>query len=210
MTTYPVHYRVDRPQEMSRLQLAIRLVAFIAIGALGISIGGLFLFAFLALPVIAAIRTSGERPAGRVTTYATDDGPKIIHALRWWAAICGWLGLVTDRLPAHAPDETITIEVEGVTHPTPASAMWRVLSGIPSALVLAVLGAIGSLVWLWAVLTILFTQRIGPGAFSYLVGLQRWSVRLLAYQASLVDDYPPFSFEETAPIAMPPAHVAAP
>ena len=47
----------------------------------------------------------------------------------------------------------------------------------------------------------------GPAAFNYLVGLQRWSIRLLAYQASLVDEYPPFSFAD-APIEMPTARAA--
>ncbi len=53
-------------------------------------------------------------------------------------------------------------------------------------------------VWAWAALSILLWERVGPGAFDYLVGLQRWSIRLLAYQASLVDEYPPFSLSEAA------------
>ncbi len=61
---------------------------------------------------------------------------------------------------------------------------------------LAILCWIGVFVWLWAALSILLFERVGPDAFGYLVGLQRWSIRLLAYQASLVDEYPPFSFTE--------------
>lgn len=56
----------------------------------------------------------------------------------------------------------------------------------------AYLGAIGVLVWLWAALSVLVGERVGAGAFRYLVGLPRWSLRLLAYQASLVEAYPPF------------------
>ena len=33
--------------------------------------------------------------------------------------------------------------------------------------------------------------------YRYLVGLQRRSIRLPVYQASLVDEYPPFSFADT-------------
>lgn len=38
-------------------------------------------------------------------------------------------------------------------------------------------------------------------ASAYLLGLQRWSVRMLAYQACLTDAYPPFSFADTPAVA---------
>lgn len=74
------------------------------------------------------------------------------------------------------------------------------LVGLPSALILMLLYSIGALVWLWAALSILVTERVGQGSFDYLVGLQRWTVRLLAYQSSLIDDYPPFSFSDVSPV----------
>jgi hypothetical protein len=70
-------------------------------------------------------------------------------------------------------------------------------------------GWLGVFVWLWAALSILLFQRVGPHAFGYLVGVQRWSVRLLAYQASLVDEYPPFSFSDAPPAALPRADVVS-
>ena len=117
-------------------------------------------------------------------------------------AVCAWAGLVAERLPSRSPAETVTIEVEDTPHRalTPSTAIWRIAAGLPSALVLAILCWLGMFVWLWAALTILFTERVGPGAFHYLVGLQRWSIRLLAYQAALVDEYPPFSFSDAAPV----------
>lgn len=204
MTAYPVHYRIERPSELAPLQLLARIVAFCALGMLGISFGSVFAFAYLVLPVIAAARLTGRD----ATAYVADDGPRITSALRWFAAVSAWAGLVSDRLPARRPDEILALEIEGAAHPTPSSAMWRLISGLPSALVLCFLGWIGVFVWLWAALSILFTRRIGPGAFDYLVGLQRWSIRLLAYQASLVDEYPPFSFADPEPASIPPARVA--
>jgi hypothetical protein len=125
----------------------------------------------------------------------------VFRALRWFAAVSAWAGLITENLPSRTPEETVRIEVDTSVHPrpTPGSAMWRIVTGVPSALVLAILCWLGAFVWLWAALSILFVQRIGPGAFDYLVGLQRWSIRLLAYQASLVDEYPPFAFADRAP-----------
>ncbi len=193
--TYPVHYRIEPPSMLSRVELLIRLVAFCVLGVVGVSFGSLFGLAFIVLPVIAAVRTSG----GGGASYVAIDGPRIVGVLRWFAAVSAWFGLVSDRLPSRTPDETVAIEVEGITDPTPGSAMWRIVTGIPSALVLFVLGAIGGFVWIWAALSILITQRIGRRSFHYLAGLQRWSIRLLAYQASLVDEYPPFSFADDAP-----------
>jgi len=203
-TSYPVHYHVEHPVQFTRLQLLVRFVAFLALGVIGLSFGTVFLFAYLALPVFAAVRVSGARNAD---SYATDDRPRVIAALRWFAAICAWAGLTAEYLPGRSPPETVKIEVEGIARPTAASAMWRVITGIPSALVLGVLGCIGVFVWVWAALSVLFVERVGEGAFNYLVGLQRWSVRLLAYQASLVDEYPPFSFSD-APALLPTAQAA--
>lgn len=196
MTPYPVHYSVERPETFSRVQLAIRVVAFIALGIVGLSFGTVFLFAYLALPVYAAARLSALRDP---QMYLAHDGPRVVRALGWLAAISAWAGLTVEQLPRREPDEVVHLVIERDSHPTTGSAMWRVLTGLPSALVLGLLCWIGGLVWLWAALSVLIAQRVGPGAFNYLVGLQRWSVRLLAYQASLVDDYPPFSFSDAPP-----------
>jgi hypothetical protein len=192
MTIHPVRYHVEPPPSFTRLQVLIRMIAFCALGILGVSFGSVFVFAYLALPVFAATRVSSYG----APRYLEEDGPRIAHLLRWLAAICAWTGLVVDRLPSARADEAVHLEIETNAHPTASSAAWRVLTGLPSAFALALLCFIGAFVWFWAALTILLTERIGEHAFRYLVGLQRWSLRLLAYQASLVDDYPPFSFAD--------------
>ena len=192
---YPVHYHVARPARFTRLQLAVRIVAFCALGVLGISFGALFLFLYLALPAFAATRL-GARDAA---SYLDADRPRVVRALSWVALISAWTGLVIDRLPDGPSHSPIELELEGTSHPTAGSALARVITGLPSAIVLAILGCIGSLVWLWAALSVLFTEHVGEHAHAYLVGLQRWSIRLLAYQASLVDEYPPFSFTDDVP-----------
>jgi hypothetical protein len=203
MTTYPVRLHVERPDRSTRLQLLVRLVAFSALGVVGLSFGTVFLFAYLALPVFAAVRLS-SRPA---EAYLGGDGARIIRVLTWFAAISTWASLLTDRLPTAAPDETVRLEIHRSGEPTSSSAMWRVFSGWPSALVLVALCWFGTFVWFWAALTILVRGRIGTGTHNYLLGVQRWSFRLLAFQASLVDEYPPFSFDDSTPPALPSARV---
>ena len=202
---YPVHYFVEKPERSSRLQLLVRVIAFAALGVLGVSFGMVFLFAYLALPVFATSRLAAS-PTPK--SYFETDGPRVLTVLRWFAAVSAWAGLVAERLPGRNPDESVRLEIDGWAAPHASNAPWRVISGLPSALVLAVLGWFGVFVWLWAALSILVAQRVGPRTFRYLVGLQRWSIRLLVYQASLVDDYPPFSFaDSTSPTEFPRASV---
>lgn len=195
MLAYPVHFAVKAPGRVTPVQLGVRLVAFIVLGTLGLSFGTIFTIAYVALPTYAAARLAS---LGSADAYLREDGPRIQVLLRWLASVSAWAGLVADRLPVESPDELLTLSIDdAAARPTATAALLRIVTGLPSALVLMVLGAIGVLVWIWAALSILSARRIGPQAFEYLVGLQRWSVRLLAYQACLVDAYPPFSFTDT-------------
>jgi uncharacterized protein DUF4389 len=192
-SAYPVHYHVWFPPRFARLQLLVRFVAALALAVVGLSFGSLFVFAYLALPVFAAVRLSTRTPS----EYVADDGARLVRGLQWFAAVNAWFALIADRLPARDPKETVELAiVPDAKAPTPGSAMLRLITGIPSALVLGLLGMIGAFVWLWAALTILINERVGHVAFEYLEGVQRWAMRLLAYQASLVDEYPPYSFDD--------------
>lgn len=197
-STYPLRYSVEHPPRFTRINLLVRAVAFVALGMFGLSFGAVFLFAYLLLPVIATLRLSGTDDPG---AYLRQDGPRVLAGLRWLAALSAWAGLTAERFPTGNPAETVTLELPATPHRTGARSapIWRVLTGIPSALVLGLLVWLGTFVWLWAAVSILISERVGTGAFNYLVGLQRWSLRLLAYQASLVDEYPPFSFTDAAP-----------
>jgi hypothetical protein len=204
--SYPVRFSVEHPPRFSRINLLVRAAAFAALGVFGLSFGAVFFFAYLLLPVVATLRLSGADDPG---AYLRQDGPRVLAGLRWFAALSAWAGLTAERFPTRDPAETVTLELEDSPHRTGprSAAIWRVFTGIPSALVLGILSWIGMFVWLWAALSILISERVGTGAFNYLAGLQRWTLRLLAYQASLVDEYPPFSFTDATP-ALPAARVA--
>ena len=206
MTAYPVHYSVAHPRHFTRVQLLARFVAFCALGLLGLSFGGVFLFGYIALPVYAAARLA----ANGAPRDVSEERRWILRVVHWFAAVSAWAGLVAERLPGRRPEEVVRLEVDGLPgtpQPTARAAIVRVFTGLPSALVLAVLCCLGVFVWLWAALTILVSERVGAAPFNYLVGLQRWSVRLLLYQATLVDEYPPFSFADP-PAELPTARVA--
>ena len=58
------------------------------------------------------------------------------------------------------------------------------LGGLTSAL--AVFGAVGNL----------FNRTYPPDIFQLVLGLNRWTIRVLAYAALMTDEYPPFRLEE--------------
>lgn len=189
---YPVHYEVRRPERYTRVMLAARVVALVALGLLSMSFGLVFAFAFLVLPVYATARIQA---AGSGAVYLAQDGPRVLSLLRWIAAAGAWLGLVAEQLPGQAAEEVVLLRVDDGAQPSVPNALKRVLLGIPSGLVLALLAWIGGLVWIWAGVSILLDEHVGNAPFNYLAGLQRWAMRLLCYQASLVDPYPPFALD---------------
>lgn len=69
------------------------------------------------------------------------------------------------------------------------------LLAIPHYVVLFLLFIGAIFAFLWLIVVVLATGRYPQGVFNYLVGVQRWSARVFAYVALLVDEYPPFSMK---------------
>jgi len=199
MSSFPLHFEVVPVTRFTRVQLLVRLAALVALGMLGVSFGTVFWVGYLLLPIYAASRIAS---LGSANDYARADGARVMRVLHWFAAVNAWAGLAVEALPAADPAETVRVRLEPTSVvSSPVSALLRILTGLLSALALCLLGFVGVFVWLWAAFSIVIDQSVGPGASAYLVGLQRWSLRLLTYQACLVDQYPPFSFRDGPPRA---------
>ena len=129
---------------------------------------------------------------------------------RWWfdfareltrfgARVAAYFFLLTDQYPSTVDEQSVHLEID---YPDVEQDLNRWLPlvkwllAIPHYIVLAVLVAVGFVVWVIAWFAILFTGRFPRGLFDYLVGVGRWALRVEAYMSLLVtDEYPPFSLK---------------
>jgi Domain of unknown function (DUF4389) len=85
------------------------------------------------------------------------------------------------------------MEVNISGRPTTGSALLRLLTSIPSGFVLALLGVVATITGIIAGIFILVREDYPEALYGFHTGVVRWGARLLAYYASLTDEYPPFS-----------------
>jgi Domain of unknown function (DUF4389) len=146
-----------------------------------------------------------------------------VGVLRWsWrVSYYGYSALATDRYPpftlADVPDYPARLHID---HP-PRLNRWlplvKWLLGVPHYLLIGALAGSGYAVasdmnggrgftysgpsviaasLLVAAVALLFTARYPAGLYDLVVGINRWSYRLLAYVALMTDRYPPFRLDQ--------------
>src|SRR5688500_17542108 len=71
---------------------------------------------------------------------------------------------------------------------------WLLL--LPHFIVLVFLGIGAFFAMLAAAFAVLFTRRYPRGLFDYVVGVYRWSWRVISYLLLMTDRYPPFTLGE--------------
>jgi hypothetical protein len=181
-----VTLEVERPRVFQRAHVLLRIALLIAIGWLGHPWGLLW----LGLPAVAAFLVSQK--GGR--RYLDESGPGVTRVLNWILDLVAYLALVSDQLPRRA-EHPVRLRIERAGSPSVGSAVLRILYAIPSLIVLAILSFVGAIVWVIGVVLVLAGERYPESLWRFLLGLVRWEAHVLAYLASLVDDYPPFTLE---------------
>ena len=139
-----------------------------------------------------------------------------LGVLRWtWrVSFYAYSALGTDRYPPFTlgavPDYPATLEVPYPEHLSRGLALvkWWLLA-IPHYLVVGVfVGGAGALLWAWpggvgligllvlfAAVVLLFSGRYPGGIFDFVLGLNRWVFRVVAYAGLMTDQYPPFRLD---------------
>ena len=196
MADYPVTFEVTRPAKFERPQVLIRIVAYFLL-SLVLSL------VYWALPIVAAIWAS-QKGSQR---FLDEDGPKIIGWLRWTTALSAYVYMLTDRFPSDE-DTSVHYDIQPSGTPSIGSALLRLITSIPSAIVFYILNWVATIIWLIAAVMILIQETYPEGLYDFQCGVVRWQARLLAYHASLIDAYPPFAFDTGPQSASPPAAAA--
>jgi len=204
---YPASLSVDYPdRELNRLTSFFRLITIIPIAVLLCLVSG------------AAFRSEDDH--GWVAMFSAGGVLFLATMLmlvfkqkypRWWfdwnialtrfgARVGVYLALLRDEYPSTDEDQAVHIEIQ---YPDAKKDLNRWLPlvkwllAIPHCIVLFFLGIAVIFVVIMAWFAILFTGRYPKGFFDFVVGVMRWSLRVLAYAALLTtDEYPPFTLNE--------------
>jgi hypothetical protein len=200
--SYPVTLELQLEERFERMQLLLRLLVCMAIGVLHQSMGGIFGALYLLLPVVVAILISRKGGAG----FLDEDSHWLVLSLEWVIGLYAYLLFVTDRFPLPSQPRHARLIVQPTGTPSVGHALARLLLSIPHAFVLAILGLVSGIVWLLAAVMILFTERYPSGLHAFQRKYVAWMARFFVYHASLVEAYPPFSFDDhrrTPPARLP-------
>lgn len=211
---YPVAFKADRPEKLSRLTTFFRF--FMAIPQVIV-----FFFVSIAGAVITflswwAILFTGNYPQ---TFFKF-----VTWWFRWDVRLTGYACLLTDKYPPFTGDSgvaypvTVDVETPGklsrlttflrlpiAPSPVFSAGQWRLSwwsaqigwpMTIPQDIVLFFLGIAAAVILFLAWWAIVFTARYPKVFFDYITWYLRWSVRVSGYTYLLTDKYPPFSGAE--------------
>lgn len=189
VTDYPVDVDVVVPARFQRGQLALRIVMAIVLGWLGVTVGWIVCMLFAVLPLVAAIAIS-VRSSER---FLDEVAPKVWRMLDWLLQLSAYMLLLVDTFPTRSTATAVCIDIRFTGKPTLVTALGRLVTSIPSLVVLCVLWLISGFLWLLAAVCVIGSYPQPAWLLSFQRGVMRWDARLLAYHASLVAEYPPFS-----------------
>ena len=199
---YPVQFDVTYPErDLNRLTTAFRIFVAIPIlivagaigghqeaysghnGAIGAGAGGLL---FLGPLLMILFRQKYPR-------WWFDWNREL---MRFSARVGVYIALMDDRYPSTDDQQSVALDFPYPDVPRELNRwlpLVKWLLAIPHYIILVVLwiAAIVSIIIAW--FAILFTGRYPRGLFDFLVGVGRWTNRVIAYAFVMVTDrYPPF------------------
>ncbi len=192
VTEYPVVVEITPPPRFQRGQLVLRILMAIVLGWLGITVGWLVCMLYAVLPLVAAIGITVTGPS----RYLTEVAPKVWRPLDWMLQMSAYMMLLVDTFPTRpggSQDGTVRVDIRFTGMPTLGTALLRLVTSIPSVAVLTLLWLVSGFLWVIAAVCVIGGFPQPEWLVSFQCGVMRWDARLLAYHASLVEEYPPFA-----------------
>ena len=202
---YPARLHIEYPDEgLSRVTTLFRIILFIPIAVVAGLVAGSF----------ASNWQPGQTNWAAVTSGGVLFAPPLLMILfrrkypRWWfdwnleltrftTRIGAYMFLMRDEYPSTDEQQAVQLELD---YPDASQDLNRWLPlvkwllAIPHYIVLAVLGTASLICVVIAWFAIIFTGRYPRGLFGFVLGVNRWALRVSAYMWLLITDrYPPFS-----------------
>ena len=203
---YAARLDVDYPEEgLGRASTIFRMILILPIAVVAGLVSGSF---------------AGGWPPGSGSAAITAGGVLFLPALlmivfrqkypRWWfdwnlelarfttrVYIYAWL--MRDEYPSTDEQQAVHLELDYPDVPRDLNRWLPLVKwflAIPHYIVLAVLFVAATVCWVIAWFAIIFTGRYPPGLFDFVLGVNRWALRVGAYMWLLItDEYPPFSLK---------------
>lgn len=191
MATYGATFDIDRQERYDRTQMVIRILLLLVLSILAGALGWVHGALYLGIPALAAIAISQKG----ARQYHAESETNMTMWLRYILAFYAYTGLLTDKLPNEDPRQTLRFDVVPDGEPTAGGVLLRIITVIPHAIVLALLGIVAVVLWIVAAIMVLIGESYPEGVFNFLRGHLRWQARVYAYLAGLVQEYPPFALD---------------
>jgi hypothetical protein len=187
MASYPVTFDVDQQESYDRVHIAIRIVGLIIVSAFSWLLG----LIYLAAPVYGALQISQKG----ASQYFAESEQNITRWYRWLAGAFSYLYLLTDTFPTDEKPSPVRFNVTPQGEPTPGGVLLRIITAIPHAIVLGIIGWIAGILLIVAAIMVLIQEKYAQGIFDFIKADLRWNARMYVYLAGLAQEYPPFAFD---------------
>ena len=184
---YPVRLDIQYAESLSRLTFLKWILAipqYLIVYALNAVFNVISLVAFF------AIMFTGAYPRS-LFDFA-------VNTQRWRMNLVGYVMLIRDEYPPFSFEPglyPVTFEVDYPTNLARFAPLYKWLLAIPHFIIVGVLGFVAFVVVFIAGFSVLFTGKYPEGMYKFVVGVQRWTMRVTLYALFMTDEYPPFSLD---------------